>query len=92
MDTNPVEAPLLFFHPLVAATTSIALGSPRLVPFIRTHDDVRSMCPSRATLYYTVILGVTFPCSTRIPLYLRSNPRGSNAAHDYPFIFPFSES
>ncbi|KAJ7887844.1 hypothetical protein B0H14DRAFT_1221493 [Mycena olivaceomarginata] len=63
-----------------------------LVPFIRSHDDVRSMCSSRATLYYAVILGVTFPCSTRILCYLRSNPRGSNAGHGYPPICPFSGS
>ncbi|KAJ7320971.1 hypothetical protein DFH08DRAFT_384947 [Mycena albidolilacea] len=63
-----------------------------LVPFIRTHDDDKSMCPSWATLYYAVILGVTFPCSTRIPRYLRSNPRGSNAGHGYPPICPFSGS
>ncbi|KAJ7320962.1 hypothetical protein DFH08DRAFT_384822 [Mycena albidolilacea] len=52
-----------------------------LVPFIRTHDDDKSMYPSRATLYHAVILGVTFPCSTRIRRYLRSNPRGSVAGH-----------
>ncbi|KAJ7320989.1 hypothetical protein DFH08DRAFT_889756, partial [Mycena albidolilacea] len=51
-----------------------------------------SMRPSRATLYYVVILGVTFPCSTRIPHYLRSNPRGSNAGHGHPPICPFSGS
>ncbi|KAJ7834489.1 hypothetical protein B0H13DRAFT_2678637 [Mycena leptocephala] len=37
------------------------------IPVIRTHDDDKSMCPSRGTLHYTVILGGTFPYSTRIP-------------------------
>ncbi|KAJ7804819.1 hypothetical protein B0H14DRAFT_3485845 [Mycena olivaceomarginata] len=55
-----------------------------LMPVIRTHDDDKSMCPSRPTLHYAVILGVIFPCSTRIPPYLRPNPRGSNAGHAYP--------
>jgi hypothetical protein len=38
------------------------------------------------------ILGVTFLCSTRIPYYLRSNPRGSNTGYGYPLICPFRGS
>ncbi|KAJ7888651.1 hypothetical protein B0H14DRAFT_2693310 [Mycena olivaceomarginata] len=68
------------------------------VPFIRTHDDVRSMCPSRATLYYVVILGVTFPCSTRIPatcapIHAAQMPAMATPSFDHstlPRLPPFS--
>ncbi|KAJ7792785.1 hypothetical protein B0H14DRAFT_3498802 [Mycena olivaceomarginata] len=63
-----------------------------LMPVIRTHDDDKSYVPLAALHCITrwFILGVIFPCSTRIPPYLRPNPRGSNAGHAYPLICPFS--
>ncbi|KAJ7887808.1 hypothetical protein B0H14DRAFT_3127434 [Mycena olivaceomarginata] len=57
----------LISTPTSAQPTFLVFGYPglvctparTLVPFIRPHDDVGSMCPSWATLHYA-ILGVTF--------------------------------